>query len=232
MKSKFLILFLLVVFAFGAVSPSFASASEDMVSKSPLTDEEITSSGDYVVNVSISDEQLNLALEIAESNLEESTVINKDGTIKLEINNAKKANVSQKAFKAYKKFIKEANAQIKEGEIVASLLPETNLITFKEKDSIVESEISPMFTVIGSGFYKLTNSDVAKLKKVIAYGGGAASLAAALKLNVKVAAVVAAGAIYLNASIDLCNWNDKGIYMKRTMLTPPPTGSWTCWPVL
>lgn len=82
-----------------------------------------------------------------------------------------------------------------------------------------------MFTIIGTNYFKLTNSDVSKVNKVINFGGSAASLAALLGISLGVGAIVFAAAQFLGAGLNVCNWYDKGVYIRKVGKV------WTCYPV-
>ncbi|MGR5968703.1 hypothetical protein ACT7C1_12650 [Bacillus paranthracis] len=118
MKKVLGILFSLVLML-GFSLPSYASASmlnkEDcqQCNKEPLSKEDIRKDGGIVKDVKINDENYQLGIEIAQSNLEETTIIDEKGFVKSAYINAEQAGVSEKAYQAYLQTLDFFNVEIK-----------------------------------------------------------------------------------------------------------------------
>ncbi|KXY40011.1 hypothetical protein AT268_28050 [Bacillus cereus] len=223
MKKKILCLFT----SFALIAPLFGSTVKAAVDSNdckqctnePLTKEMIRSDKNNVVDLTITDENFNIALEIAESDLEETTIKNSDGTLSSSYQNELEAGVSKEVFVTYLKVLESFNYEIQKGNLeVGNGLKD---LKFKDQNSIKDIQY---VSSLGVNFYYLTNSDLGKVNKILGVGGTAAALAGALGITVGLAAPILACAAFLGAGLNACNWFDKGIFIKKT------ASSWACWP--
>lgn len=220
------ILFSLVLML-GFSLPSYASASmlnkEDcqQCNKEPLSKEDIRKDGGIVKDVKINDENYQLGIEIAQSNLEETTIIDEKGFVKSAYINAEQAGVSEKAYQAYLQTLNFFNVEIKKGTI--KMDKGLTIVSYEPAKMEFEKNVNRV-KVFGTTHFYLSNSDLSKVNKVIAFGGSASALAAALGVAVGVAAPILAAAAFLGAGLNLCNWNDKGIILAHI------NNMWSCTP--
>jgi hypothetical protein len=222
------ILFSLVLML-GFSLPSYASASmlniEDcqQCNKEPLSKEDIRKDGGIVKDVKINDENYQLGIEIAQSNLEETTIIDEKGFVKSAYINAEQAGVSEKkAYQAYLQTLDFFMLKLKKKGTI-KMDKGLTIVSYEPAKMEFEKNVNRV-KVFGTTHFYLSNSDLSKVIKVIAFGGSASALAAALGVAVGVAAPILAGAAFLGAGLNLCNWNDKGIILAHI------NNMWSCTP--
>ncbi|MDG3074747.1 hypothetical protein [Bacillus halotolerans] len=193
--------------------PSFASAktAEPEVSKGcnqPLTEEEFTEKYGTPTDLSEDNTDLDLAFEIANSDLEEKAIVNNKGLAENYYKNAKEANVSEKAYNEFNAVLKNLNDGINSGQY--TLGENISDIHFAESSGDVSQK----------GSWYISHSKASKATKLIAAGAGVALLASELGVPV----LVASGLAALSAGVGLCDWNDKGFYIMYI------GNVWTCVP--
>ncbi|MEG7380372.1 hypothetical protein V5785_13800 [Bacillus subtilis] len=195
--------------------PSLASAKsvEPNISNGcsqPLTGEQVQEKYGTPAHISDKNVDLDLALEIANSDLEEKAIVNDQGLAENYYKNAKEANVSEKAYNEFNAVLENLNAGIESGQY--TLGENLSDINFPEKNGDVSQQ----------GVWFISHSKASKAQKLIAGGAGVALLASELGLPV----LVASGLAMLAAGTGLCDWNDKGFYIINV-------GSmWTCTPMI
>lgn len=177
--------------------------------------------------LNFNEKQIDLALEIAESDLTQTTVV-KDGLLTMKYASYKEANVSKQAFKRFNEFVNVVNDYINKGIVVAKGNINDVLDTHPDvKDAkspkVISGEISTKITV-KSNYVKMNNSETNKVIKIVAAAGAIASFAAALLITLPAAAIVAAAAAVIGAGLGLCNWNDRGVVLRKVVF-------WTCLPL-
>lgn len=227
-KNLLMVLSLILIIS---VFPTYSSASTKVPIgnvgapvKSPIVNNE------EIIEIDITEENFETALEIAQSDLENSIYVGNDGKFKTTFTDHQSANVSKETFDIFLKTLDILNQALEEGLIYIENpdlgLNGIGLPNFDIQDSINDKNnvVTPMFKVIGTYYYKLSNSDVKKINKIIKTGGSAIALASALGISTGVAVIVFAAAQFLGALLDLCNWYDKGIYIRKI------GKSWACWP--
>lgn len=193
-KVKFLapLLVFALMFTMVVPTPTFAA---NVATQSQEKDCECSSKDvDGKKVYSNSDADIDILLEIVESDLEEKAVINKDGTVSNYYSSATEAGVSEKAFQEFEKMLEKVNTDVKAGIIQFG----NSLFDYTVKDPEVAAQ----------AYYCFSDSQVQKALKVIRAGGAVAAVAAALGY---VPAWVAAGFVALAAIGDLCNWNNNGM---------------------
>jgi hypothetical protein len=176
--------------------------------QSPVSDSYFTKQGIKVERYTeeTGDNNLNLAIEIAESQLEEKAIITNDGHVKNYFRNHKKAEVSKEAYRKFESMIIEINKQVDAGQVTLG-------------KSLLDMEVNEngLITTASSNF--ISHSKAVKAQKLLAAGAGVSLLAAELGLPV----VVASGLAAIAGIIGACDWNDKGFYLIKVKV-------WTCAP--
>lgn len=165
----------------------------------------------------ISEENLDYALEIANSDLEEKAIF-ENGEFKNYYQSNEDAKVSVVAFNKFNEILKVLNEEINKGNIITdgSLLD----IQLTEDNSIkVNWSVSNKWygTVLS-----ITGTEANKIQKVLAAGGGVAGLATALG---GISGIWAGVIFALYGLGELCNWNNKGYNVHRSW-----TGQFWCTP--
>lgn len=162
----------------------------------------------------ISDASIAIALEIAESGLEENAYY-VDGEYKSYYSNFEEANVSKEAFNIFIESLAVINNSVKSKELV----PSKNLIDIKVNEEYLHSPrsnvIKPLWSVSTKWYGKvlsISESEASKIQKVLAAGGGVAAL---LSILTGVGGVWAAVLVSLYGLGELCNWNNRGYYVHR-----------------
>lgn len=175
----------------------------------------------------VDEKQLDLALEIAESDLTQTTVV-KNGLLVMKYDSYKDADVSKQAFKRYSELVSTVNGYINKGIVVAKgnindVLNTHPDIKDAESSEVTKGEVSTKITV-KSGYVKMNNSETNKAIKIVAAAGAIASFAAAFLITMPAATIVAAAAGFIGAGLNLCNWNNKGVMLRKVVF-------WTCVPL-
>lgn len=213
---------LLIVLSLFLIIGTFPTYSSASTSKPVISDGEI-------IEVNITEENFKIALEIAQSDLESSVIVGSNGKFETTFTNHKEANVSKKTFDTFLETLNLFNKALEEGELYIENpnlgLDGIGIPDFQIQEGGQDNVITPMFTVIGKNYYKLTNLDVSRVNKVIRLGGNAAALASALGVSLGVGAAVFAAVQMLGGVLDFCNWYNKGVYITKVGRT------WTCFPV-
>lgn len=211
---KFNVVFLsLLVLVFAVIFQPISSAKA------------VESEGEFEVN----EKQLDLALEIAESDLTQTTIV-KDGLLVMKYDSYKEANVSKQAFKRFSQLVDVVNSDINKGIVVAkgsindvlNTHPEVKDVESSKVTDVRDGEISTKI-VVRSGYVLMSNSETNKAIKIVAAAGAIASFAAVFLITMPAAAIVATAAGFIGAGLNLCNWNNKGIMLRKL-------GFWTCTP--
>lgn len=159
------------------------------------------------ISVPENNKDIDVLLEIVNSDLEEKAVINEDGTVSNYYSSAAKAGVSKEAFQEFELILVSINEEVKAGNI------EFGEGLFDAK--VHEPEVTT------KSMWCFTNSQVSKALKLIAAGAALATIAAALGVT----AFIAAGFVTLYALGDLCNWCDQGLCIMNVGTI------WTCIPI-
>ncbi|MCP3738039.1 hypothetical protein [Rossellomorea sp. BNER] len=217
---KFSILGLSLLLIFSFVSSPIAQANEIRTAVDGTGYE-----GSYEIN----EHQLDLALEIAKSDLEETTVVNKNGILSMKYDSYKEANISEEAFDRFSQLVGITNGYIKNGQAVGKGTINDVLISYNDienKRLIEESRNGDLITpnlYIRSNIVIMNNSETNKAIKVISFGGAVAAFAAVFLITIPAAAIIAAAAGVIGSGLALCNWNDKGV-----ILTKYSSMGWAC----
>jgi len=154
------------------------------------------------------DTDIDVLLEIVNSDLEEKAVINEDGTVSNYYSSAAKAGVCKEAFQEFELMLVSINEEVKAGNI-------------KFGEGLFDAKVHEPEVMTKSGVWCFSNSQVSKALKLITAGAALATIAAALGVTPWVAAGFAA----LYAMGGLCNWCDNGLCIINL-------GSvWTCMPI-
>lgn len=216
-----------LVLGLGFSLPSYASASTinnencQQCNNEPLSKEDIKKDGGIVKDIKITDENSQLGIEIAKSDLEETTIINEKGLVKSAYINAEQAGVSEKAYQTYLQTLEFFNNEIKKGTM--KIGKGLTILSYEPTMLKISKDVNEV-KVFGTTHFYLSSSDLSKINKVIAFGGSASALAAALGVAVGIAAPILAATAFLGAGLNLCNWNDKGIILKHI------NNMWSCTP--
>lgn len=176
----------------------------------------------------INEKQLDLALEISESDLTETTVV-KNGKLVLKYDSYKKANVSKETFKRFNKLVGVVNGYIKDGIVVPKgnindvLNTHPDMKAVDNSTEVKNGDISTKITV-KKDFVRMNNSETNKAIKIISAAGAVAAFAAAFLLTIPIAGIVAAAVGFIGAGLNLCNWNDRGVDIRKVV------NWWVCVP--
>lgn len=150
---------------------------------------------------------IDVLLEIVNSDLEEKAVINEDGTVSNYYSSAAKAGVSKEAFQEFESTLGYINKEVRAGNI-------------KFGEGLFDAEVKEP-EVTTKSMWCFTNSQVTQALKLIQAGAAVATVASFLG----VPTWVAAGFFVLYAAGDLCNWCDMGFCIFNV-------GSlWWCTPI-
>ncbi|WP_438824487.1 hypothetical protein [Bacillus sp. JJ864] len=172
------------------------------------------------ITIAETDNNLDIGLEIAKSDLEEKSIITENGTIKNYYKSASDAGVREEAFNRFESVINELNKSIEKGEIsFGSNLLDININRSKISNIISQSEVQS--AAIPRATYRITHDQAVKAQKLLWAGAGVAALASELGLPMLVAGALSA----LAAAGGLCDWNDRGfllIHLGGTMATCVP----------
>ncbi|WP_319940955.1 hypothetical protein, partial [Xenorhabdus littoralis] len=187
----------------------------------PLSKEDIKKDGGIVKDIKVTDENSQIGIEIAKSDLEETTIIDEKGLVKSVYTKAEQAGVSEKAYQTYLQTLDFFNTEIKKGTM--KIGKGLTIVSYDPTMMKISKGVSEV-KVFGTTHFHLSNSDLSKINKVIAFGGSASALAAALGVAVGIAAPILAATAFLGAGLNLCNWNDKGIILKHI------NNMWSCTP--
>lgn len=170
----------------------------------------------------ISDENLELALEIAKSDLEEKSIF-LNGQFKNFYDNHVDANVSQEAFDVFNDSLIVLNNAIKKGELTISgdikdIQVNEELQTDIQGEILNPEEmiIIPTFTVTNEWYgqvISISADEASKIQKVLAAGGGVTGLIAILT---GIGTIWATTLAALYGVGELCNWNNNGYYVHRS----------------
>ncbi len=161
------------------------------------------------ISVPENNKDINVLLEIVNSNLEEKAAINEDGTVNNYYSSAAKAGVSKEAFQEFESMLVYINEEVKAGNIEFG-------------DGLFDAKVNePEAVTKDIDMWCFSNSQVSRALKLIAGGAAIATIAAYLG----VPSWVAAGFVVLYAAGDLCNWCDQGFCIMHWI------NSWSCIPI-
>lgn len=230
MKKKFItvvLIFLLIGTLISPISSVSAAESNCKCNTNPVTDAYFIEKG--IEPVTFSDEQdkqnddIELALEIAKSQLEEKAVVTEDGYAKNYFQSAEDANVSKEAFVKFESMLIEINKLVDLGEIAFedSLLDVKTVTEAKGSVTTNADSLSVKQTEVkaAGAMYFISHSQTVKAQKLLLAGVGVALLAAELGVPM----IVASGLTAIAGGIGVCDWNDRGFYLVQMT-----TFTWTC----
>jgi hypothetical protein len=187
----------LILFVGMAISPLNALAENTNNKKG-----EFPSLSENSLFEEVKDFNYEIAIEIADSQLEEQTIVKSDGTLASGFKNSNDAKVSKEAFERYEQALKELNAQIQLGNISFG----SNVFEMKVTEQYIEGENNLTKT------YLISNSKANKAMKILTVAGGALGVVALVGGGFAVA--VAAALVGLGvAVIAMCNFNDRGFVL-------------------
>lgn len=174
----------------------------------------------------ISEENLEIALEIAESDLEEKAVFI-NGEFENYYTNYEEANVSENAFNVFNESLILVNQELRNKNLITyGNLADLNVKLGKDKKT-GEVIYQPMYSVSTKWYgqvLSISKSEAAKITRILNSGGAFTALYGALGGGI-IAGLFAATLYTLGAAGDLCNWYGKGYKVHRAW-----NGSFWCTP--
>ncbi|WP_338554263.1 hypothetical protein [Paenibacillus sp. KS-LC4] len=215
MRTKWKLKFVSVISAFALL---FSTSGVTVSFASSLPNENQIYNQAVIELPEITDENLEIALEIANSDLEETAVFINGGFDNF-YKDYESANVSKVAFDKFNETLIAINKQVEDGIFITngSLL---DLQINNEADDTIIDMVQPSFTVETEWYGHvlfINASEASKIQKVLAAGGGAAGIATALG---GISAVWAAALFFLYGIGEICNWNNNGYYVHQPWVGP------------
>lgn len=179
------------------------------------------SNDDFVSN-DISDEDYELYREIGESDLQQTTVVHKNGLLKPGYNNSGQAGVSKEAYQKYREILRILNAEIRNGNIlIGDNLEIVEVLGYSVTDD-AEVIIDDSISIQTHRFYTISNNAINKLNKLVSQGLSLVAAVALVFPKVGIGIVVVGIGL---AALNLCNWYDKGVVVFHVR-----TWQWSCYP--